>query len=263
MNVVTVFNYPDEEKYNTMFKIWLVSLLRNKTDAIKDIRILTKGLSQPVKDFITWLKRDDIVIVIRDETKVNRRDTKAQHNIGFKLYNMCRETEPFIFLDADMIILQPLDKPVAAGKENDGFIIGVNHQTIPKHTAQFNYKFINTGFLVVPEPDMLDYEILLCTPMEHYCPGNDQCIIYNFLMTTQETYLHPDIGYEWNSCAGFKRFDKGELRSHGVPEDHPVYILHYWDEFKPWNRHCPIYQKYQDFVKNLESPDDITAPINP
>jgi len=260
MNIVTVFNYTDEEKYNMMFKTWLVSILRNKTEVIKDIRILTKGLSQPVNDFIEWLNRDDIKVVIRDELKIKTRDPKAQHNIGFKLYNMCRETGPFIFLDVDMIVLRPLDDAVRAAE--DGYIIGVNHQTIPKHTKQFSFKFINTGFLIVPEPELLDYEILTNTPLEHYCPGNDQRIIYNYLMMNQDTYLHPLIDYGWNSCAGFKkRNSNGEIWSDGVPENHPIYILHYWEEFKPWNTPCPIYQEHEKFVKALKSPDDITLPM--
>lgn len=250
MNIVTVFNYPNEERYNTMFKIWLLTILKHKTDKIKHIRILTRGLSEPLQEFVRWLNRDDIHTIICEGVNINTRNPKAQHNIGFKLWNMCKETEPYIFIDADMVILSSFDNPVKAAK--DGYVIGVNHQTIPKHTEHIPFKFINTGFLIVPEPSFLDFNKIVSTPIRYRCPGTDQMLIYNYLMTNQDTYTHPLVDYGWNSCAGYKKVTSEGVWSDGVPENHPVHILHYWHEFKPWSRECPIYTIYETYVRKIE-----------
>jgi hypothetical protein len=254
MNIVTVFNYPDNPRYNIMFQVWLLTLLRHKTDCIQNIRILTKGLSEPIQQFIQWLRREDIQIVLCDGVEVDDPNKVARHNIGFKLWNMCKETEPYIFIDADTVILSPLDEPVRASK--DGYIIGVDHQTIPRHTDRFDFKFINTGFLIVPDPSLMDYEKIVNEPVIHDCLGTDQRLIYNYLKIHQDTYLHPLVGHGWNSCAGYKKITKEGVYSHGIPEQYKVHILHYWDEFKPWYRPCPIFNMYAKYAMSIDFEKD-------
>jgi lipopolysaccharide biosynthesis glycosyltransferase len=51
-------------------------------------------------------------------------------------------------------------------------------------------------------------------------------------------YHHKDVHYGWNACGGYKKRVGNKLISDGLPEKHDIYVLHYWDEFKPWNRPC-------------------------
>lgn len=252
MNIVTVFNYPDDERYNTMFKIWLLTILKHKTESIKKIRILTRGLSSPIQKFLEWVNCEDVVVVICDDVDINTTNPKAKHNIGFKLWNMCKETEPYIFVDADMVILSSFDTPVKAAEA--GYVIGVNHQTIPRHTTRFPFRFINTGFLVVPNPSFLNFKDILNTPIQYKCPGTDQALLYNYLTTYQTTYTHHLVDYGWNSCAGYKKITDIGVWSDGITESHKIHILHYWDEFKPWNKKCHIYDAYDEYINsNAES----------
>jgi lipopolysaccharide biosynthesis glycosyltransferase len=250
MNIVTVFNYPDDERYNTMFKIWLLTTLKHKTESIKNIRILTRGLSAPIQKFLEWVNREDVIVVICDDVNINTLSQKAKHNIGFKLWNMCKETEPYIFVDADMVILSSFDILVKVAEE--GYVIGVNHQTIPRHTEKFPFRFINTGLLVIPDPSFLIFKDILETPMRYKCPGTDQALLYNYLTTHQTTYTHHLVDYGWNSCAGYKKITEKGIWSEGLPENHKIHILHYWDEFKPWNRKCHIYDTYATYINSVD-----------
>ena len=60
-------------------------------------------------------------------------------------------------------------------------------------------------------------------------------------------YTHPKISYGWNACAGYKKrnVEGGQLYSYGIKEQHEIFILHYWDEFKPWIKHCEEYESIQ------------------
>jgi hypothetical protein len=248
-----------------MFQVWLLTILKHKTECIQNIRILTRGLSPPLVQFIKWLNRDDIHVIIREdvpEYNLPDQSKKSIHNVGFKLWNMCKETEPYIFIDADMVILSPFDEPVKAAE--DGFIVGVNHQTIPRHTDRFDFKFINTGFLIVPDPSFMDYHKIVNEPLKHNCPGTDQKRIYNYLRIHQDTYTHPLVGDGWNSCAGYKKITEDGVYSHGIPEQYKVHILHYWDEFKPWFRHCPIFMLYAKYAMNIDyksDPNEVIANV--
>ena len=251
MNIVTIFNYPDDEKFNTMFKIWLVSVLYNKDKTVGDlrkVRILTKELTPSVYEFIVKLGREDVEVVLReDDVRARHYVEKARHNIGFKLFNLCKEVEPYIYLDSDMLILTPFTDILNASKEKT--FISVNHQTIPGHTSHIPFKFINTGFYVLTEPSLFDYEEIISLPLRFRCPGTDQMLIYNFLRTKEIDYTHRKIHYGWNSCAGFKKITDRGVVADGIPEKHPVHILHYWFEYKPWIKPCPIYSQYAEIVK--------------
>ena len=139
-----------------MFKIWLTQavLCKSHSKCINDIIILTKKLNSRLEEYISALNCPEVKIKTCDEFKlVNPPTQKWNHNVGFKLFNLCNEIEPYIFIDADAIFLTTsLDDSVAyASKERP--VIGVNHQTIPRHTDKFSFKFINTGFLIVSQPE--------------------------------------------------------------------------------------------------------------
>ena len=246
MNIITVFNYPDENNVNYMFKIWLIQAIRCKeeTEGIEKIKILTKGINNTLQKYIDNLNIDYIEIKICETLKLNNPPSaKWNHNVGFKLFNICKETEPYIFVDADAIIMTDMNDVISASKDKP--FIAVNHQTIPGHTTQFKEQFINTGFLIVSDPTFLNFEKIYYTPLKYKnCTGTDQLLTYNYCKTIGYDYTHELIHWGWNSCGGYKKLlENGDIVSTGIPEKHKVHILHYWYEFKPWINNCFIYEK--------------------
>ena len=63
-------------------------------------------------------------------------------------------------------------------------------------------------------------------------PGTDQSMLKTYFKYTGYDYTHPDIGFEWNHCAGVR-----------TPVNN-VCINHYWYNFKPWNIDCPLWLEY-------------------
>jgi len=33
-------------------------------------------------------------------------------------------------------------------------------------------------------------------------------------------------------------------RTHSLPENYDVHVMHYWKQFKPWAIDCPLYNSY-------------------
>lgn len=256
LNVITVFNYPNEDRYNTMFKVWVLQVLRSivatnralPEDSLHRmgcVRVLTHGLVPPLKEFVAALNCSLLEICeLPERTVLNAPNTKFSHNVGFKLYYLCQETDPFVFIDADAIVLTDMTPVLAAATESDAKpFISVDHQTIPRHTTRFSFRFMNTGFFIVSDPSFMDFDAIVNAPQVFRCPGTDQYYLNNYCRSIKYDYTHPLIHYGWNSCAGYKRADgSGGYVSDGIPEKHPIHILHYWDEFKPWTTPCPVYR---------------------
>ena len=256
MNLITFFNYPDEEKYNNMFKIWLMHAIecKRKTPKILKIIIITEQLSEIILSLIKDINLDYIEILYgKYYEKMNKQvASKLKHNVFFKFYNLCLLQEPYIYLDADAFILRDLNNAIEVSK-NKPFIC-VNHQTIQGHTSQFNYKFLNTGFTIVSDPSFFNFELILNTPIKYNCPGTDQMLVYNYCKTINYDYTNKDIHYGYNSCSAFKKvLENGKIISDGIPEKHEIYVLHYWYHYKPWtqckccirgNETCVLYNKW-------------------
>jgi lipopolysaccharide biosynthesis glycosyltransferase len=254
MNLITVFNYPDEEKYNTMFKIWLLQAIKTKsqTPGINQIKILTEnGINEKLTAFVDLLKCDYVVIERKQRVRLTNVPHRWLHNVGFKLFNLCQEVEPFIFLDADAILMTDANDVIRASKDKP--FISADHQTIPRHTDKFGFRFMNTGFFVVSDTTFLDFIKIIRTPFTFKCPGTDQFLLNNYCRSINYDYTHQDIHYGWNSCGGYKKVVDGEIFSHNIPEKHKIHVLHYWDVFKPWITPCPIYNKLESDYKLFES----------
>jgi hypothetical protein len=244
MNLITVFNYPDDKKYNTMFKVWLLQAIKSKsqTNDIINIKILTEnGINNTLKSFVDSLHCDYIHIEKRKRIQLNNVPHRWLHNVGFKLYNLCLENQPFIFLDADAILMTDMNDVIQASKDKP--FISCDHQTIPRHTDKFKFKFMNTGFFVVSDTSFLDFNKIYNTPVVFRCPGTDQFLLNNFCRFHKYDYKHHLIHYGWNSCGGYKKVVDNIILSHNLPEKHRIHVLHYWDVFKPWITSCPIYNK--------------------
>jgi hypothetical protein len=76
------------------------------------------------------------------------------------------------------------------------------------------------------------------------CPGHDQAVLFRYFRTIGYDYRHPEIGLEWNSCAGMTTVERTGDRWIGTAGGLDVQLIHYWSQFKPWAIDCPIYAAY-------------------
>ncbi len=78
------------------------------------------------------------------------------------------------------------------------------------------------------------------------CPGADQAVLFRYFRTIGYDYTHPEIGPEWNNCAGVTGIRREEgrwkARTVGLPENYEVKLIHYWSQYKPWAIGCPIFE---------------------
>lgn len=231
MKIITIFNFPNEDNYNKLCQWWLKQALANSDLPIEiwyEHNIDHLNVSH---ERVTKIQKSSIDISnILSKSLVSE---KAQHNVGFKLYNLCKETEPFIFIDADAILLKNIKPLIDASYDKP--IIMVNHQKIQGHTAQFLFKFLNSGVQVVGDPQLLDFNDIVYFQnqvRDFVCPGTDQAMLWNYFVQKKYDYTHPDVGFMWNNCAGLD-----------VPLS-DICINHYWYKFKPWNINCPLWKEY-------------------
>jgi len=92
MNIITIFNYPDEKNYNIMFKVWLYSavLSKQKTSGINNIVIYSKELSTSCLEFIKLLNVDYIKVKKGFQKELSYfQNKKWAHNVGYKLFTLC------------------------------------------------------------------------------------------------------------------------------------------------------------------------------
>lgn len=256
MQLVTIMNYPDQDNYNRMLKLFIHQLYihHSKPSDKCELLILTqKGVSREVVNYINNnIPYNDKFIVRIEKVWPHLNPFIDHHNIKFKLYNLCRIDKPFIFLDADIFVLSNLN--FLWERRNIKPFIGINHQQVPNHSTLCSHKFLNSGVQIVGDPDWYNYERIEESYNRNnkqlHVPGIDQAAIYDYCQNIKYDYTHPEIGYGWNACAGYTRIFKDGSKYYGIcsglkeadaPPEYQVYINHYWNEFKPWNINCPIY----------------------
>jgi lipopolysaccharide biosynthesis glycosyltransferase len=228
---------------------------KNKSKEIKDIVILTSNVEGKFKllmehamskyDFLRIKKGNYYSDIPKDCNNV------AKHNVYFKFYNLTLETEPYIYVDADAIITESLDKAVLCSKDKP--FICVDHQTIKGHTDHIKIKFLNSGFMIVSDPSFLNFNSILNTKITYNTPGTDQRLIFNYCKNIYYDYTHNEIHYGYNSCSGFIKVVNNNIISSGIPEKHDIYVVHYWYHYKPWikceccvngKNECPLYNDW-------------------
>jgi hypothetical protein len=177
---------------------------------------------------------------------------RKKHNVTFKMWNIYKNENPFVFIDVDAFILKDINEMWEYSKDKP--YIGINHQNIPIHTSNEKEPFLNTGVLVVSDPSFINYEKIINSIKGIYCKGFDQALTFSYFKEINYDYTHPNIGFEWNSCAGYTNLSNidglwaGETIN--LAKSHKVYINHYWDEFKPWGLNCPIFNETKNIIKN-------------
>jgi len=247
MKLITIFNYPDDPNYTLLCRWWLQQAKLHKGDL--DLEVWHEGPIYVEDPDVKFVKKErfDIGGVLPEHMV----DEKSSHNIGFKLYNLCQETEPFIFIDADAILLSPIDPLVLASADKE--FIAVDHQNIPGHTDFISFKFLNSGVQVVGDPTILDFDdimLMLKQKGKFACPGTDQAALFMFFAYAGYDYHHPEVGYGWNSCAQYTKMERRQAFCRGLEEEYPVHINHYWYKFKPWTINCELFNNFKEKIEN-------------
>lgn len=279
--VLTIYNYSKYDLHLIFLRIWLHQV--NKLCPKNHVKILSlKTEPNLVKKWHEYYKFQWITLskgqgyhhnILKKFT--NRREYLRNynfekqkvkllnnHNIRFKMWHLTHLKSPFIFLDIDAIIFQPISQILSY--LNDKPFIAINHQKIPHHT-EFKEPFLNGGVQMVSKPGTFSYEKFTEQLEPLYCPGAEQALMYTTFKNLNYDYTHPKIGFEWNSCSGYnevvkledgtwKCYSRGYLKndpskqSDSIPPGVEIAVNHYWDEFKPWKVDCPMYEEFRKIV---------------
>lgn len=248
MNIITIMNYTGDDKHVNMCNMFVDQVIKHNPDCVLTI-LYNDNIHTCVREFCD--QHTNIQFVKRP----NAKDTwNNHHNITFKLYNLSKIKEPFIFLDCDIACMSSLQH-LWDLKDEQPFI-GVNHQNIPAHVDRFNFKFLNSGVQVVGDPDWYQFDNFRNIANKRggrmRPPGWDQAHIFEYCDDIKYDYTHEQVGYGWNSCAryGVMKND-GDWTCEYVGPAYPgesgrykVHLNHYWDEYKPWNIDCPLYNSF-------------------
>lgn len=243
-------NYTGDDNHIHMCNMFVHQVMKHNPDCVLSI-LYKDTVHERVRSFCKEF--DGVQFVKRPDAKDAWNN---HHNIRFKLYNLSKIKEPFIFLDCDIACMSSLNH-LWNLKDTQPFI-GVNHQNIPAHVDRYNFKFLNSGVQVVGDPEWYQFDNFRGIAKKlgrMRPPGWDQAHIFEYCADTQYDYTHPDVGYGWNSCAKYGRMIKQDTWScvydgPAYPDEstrYQVHLNHYWDVYKPWNIDCPL---YRDFINN-------------
>jgi len=249
LKVVTIMNYPEEPNLRRMCYVFLDSVIAHGAESVTILYEDHPPLIAP-----EHRQKVDIEVV-----RCRSHDIGHPHfNLRFKLANLASLDYPFLYLDADTVVLDDLHYLWARRHVKPW--IGIDHQWIPSDPRTHRSPFLNSGVQLISDPRFYDLAAILAVqncvaPLSRAaeftkeqmfaCPGVDQAVLFRYFRATDYDYTHPEIGAEWNSCAGVTEVERvgyrWQARTRGLPVDHEVHLLHYWSQFKPWVINCPIY----------------------
>jgi hypothetical protein len=248
LKVVSVMDYPPEPKYRRMCYAFLDSVIAH---GARDVLLLFEE-NRPA---VAPEHRRAANVEVR---RCRSFDVGHPHfNLRFKLPNLAALDFPFLYLDADMVVLGDLNRLWEL--RGDKPWVGVNHQVVPSDPRTHRSPFLNSGLQLVSDPDFYDLGAILAAqnavaPLSRYnemskeemfvCPGRDQAVLVRYFQAVGYDYTHPEVGPEWNSCAGITEVCAEDGTWKARTNDHDVSIIHYWDQFKPWLIDCPIFRSY-------------------
>ena len=249
MNLITIMNYDFADvRRLVMCRSWMDSVQRCDPGAAITV-LVTRPLPPALQSHFDHYGNVQVVVGEYDPSVRIPHGPFAIHNVFFKLYQLSRLREPFLFLDADIVVLDSLVPLWECRREKPW--IGVDHQlNIPGHTGR--ERFLNSGVQLVGDPDFYDYGRILDCAREHnfrfLVPGTDQACLWTYFRSIGYDYTHPSVGSEWNACAGYVALSrdaggrwKGYVRE--LQPVHGVRVNHYWGPFKPWKIGCPIHDE--------------------
>jgi hypothetical protein len=252
LKVVTIMNYPPDPRVRRMCYAFLDTVIAG---GAQSVTILYEDREPPV----AAEHRRAVDVEVR---RAKSFDVGHPHfNLRFKLPNLAALDHPFLYLDADTAVLG--DLRYLWGRRHDKPWVGIDHQWVPSDPRTHRSPFLNSGVQLVGDPNFYDLDAILAVqnavaPLSRAaefakgemfaCPGADQAVLFRYFRATGYDYTHPEIGPEWNSCAGVTRVwrdgERWRGRTEGLAADHNVELVHYWSQFKPWAIGCPLYESY-------------------
>lgn len=252
VKVVTIMNYPPDPRYRRMCYAFLDTVIANGAGSVT---VLTED--HPPEVAAEHRRAADVEVV-----RCRSVDVGHPHfNLRFKLPNLAALDFPFLFLDADTTTFSDLNS--LWSRRHLKPWVGVNHQWVPSDPRTHRTPFLNSGVQLVGDPSFYDLRAILAvqnsvaplhraaefTKDEMFaCPGADQAVLFRYFTAIGYDYTHPEVGPEWNSCAGVtavrREGDGWVAWTHGLSEVYPVHLQHYWSQFKPWAVGCPVYDSY-------------------
>ena len=252
LKVVTIMNYPPVAHYRRMCYMFLDSVIAN---GAMSVTILYED-QPPV--IAPEHRRAAQIEIVRGRS--NELDY-PHFNLRFKLPNLAALDYPFLYLDADTFVLGDLHYLWSRRAAKPW--IGIDHQGVPSDRRPPRAPFLNSGVQLVSDPALYDLDAILAVqsavaPLDRAgefakeemfaCPGTDQALLFRYFRSIGYDYTHPEIGPEWNSCAGVTGVSRAggrwKARTVGLTENYDVHLIHYWSQFKPWAIHCPIFESY-------------------
>ncbi len=254
LKVVTIMNYPPDARLQRMCYVFLDSVIAH---GAKSVTVLYEDQVPVVAP--EHRRAIDIEVV-----RYRSQDIGHSHfNLRFKLANLASIKYPFLYLDADTVVLDDLN--YLWSRRHAKPWIGIDHQWIPSDPRTHRVPFLNSGVQLVSDPSFYDLNAILAVQNSYApltraaeftkdqmfaCPGADQAVLFRYFSVTNYDYTHAEIGPAWNSCAGVTEVSRLETRwrarTRGLATDHDVSLIHYWSQFKPWVVHCPIYASYAE-----------------
>ena len=252
LKVVSIMDYPPDPRYRQMGHAFLDTAIAH---GAKSITLLYETHEPAVAPE----HRRDADVEVR---RCRSHDVGHPHfNLRFKLANLAALDFPFLYLDADLVVLGDLN--YLWDRRHAKPWIGIDHQVIPADPRTHRPPFLNSGVQLVSDPAFYDLRAILAVqnaaaplrrgmeiPKDEMfaCPGTDQAVLFRYFRTIGYDYTHPEIGPEWNSCAGVTELTQVDGRwvgrTRGLARDHDVFINHYWSQFKPWAIGCPLFASY-------------------
>lgn len=260
MKLVTIVNYPPEPRSARMCRLFLDSAI---AAGAASITILYEDHPPAISE----RHRRAVDLELR---RCRSLDVGHPHfNLRFKLANLAALDFPFLYLDADTYVLGDLNE--LWKRRRDKPWVGIDHQWVPGDPRTHRAPFLNSGVQLVGDPAYYDLGAILAAqnavaPLRDSaryskgdmfaCPGADQALLYRYFRAIGYDYTHPQIGPEWNSCAGVtgvRREDhQWKARTGGLPENYEVKLIHYWSQYKPWMIDCPIYGADEPCLESSE-----------
>ena len=254
IKVVTIMNYPPDPRHRRMCHAFLDSVIRAGAGSITILYEDERPAIAP-----EHRRAADIEVIQHRSHDIGH----PHFNLRFKLANLAALDFPFLFLDADTYVLGDLHE--LWDRRHAKPWIGINHQWIPGDPRTHRAPFLNSGVQLVSDPGFYDLNAILAAqnavaPLSRAAgfrkeemfasPGTDQALLYRYFQSIGYDYTHPEIGPEWNSCAGVTivtwEGSRWTGRTHGLACNHDVKLIHYWSQFKPWQVACPIYASYRN-----------------
>lgn len=244
MNIVTIFDYDTTNPHHKiMLRMFVDSIKLHCVKYPYNLWIITKQINT-----IDHLFSDTNIITVSKKPN----DQYLLPNIKHKLFYLTQLDFEFIYLDYDTYICS--DLAYLWDRRKDKPFIATTHQSnIKKHTDKLP-AFMNSGLQIISDNSFLNFDKLIefgqKLNFRFDVPGTDQALLHHYMQDIGYNYLHPEIGHEWNSCAGYGIVTIDDeynfhIEYQNGSDKYPVRINHYWDEFKPWQINCPIFEFYK------------------